>query len=141
MPLSLGSPIRMKVDLDHLVDDVPLGRVGKILGLRVVPPELLSGEAVEWSARANMIQQRVRAVGGRLYLTDRRLVFARNKAESHLGGKEWSADLGELASASPGGRRSIRVERNDGRVERFIIGSPHKSAETVDRAIRGFRER
>lgn len=128
----------MKTDSGHLVDDVPLGRVGKILGLRVVPPEMLSGEAVEWSARANMIQRRVRAVGGRLYLTERRLVFGRNRAESHLGGKEWSADLGELASASCGGRRSIRVERKDGRVERFIIGSPQDSAETVDRAIRTF---
>jgi hypothetical protein len=132
--------MRMNTDLDHLADDVPLGRVGKILGLRVVPPELLSGEAVKWSARANMIQQRVRAVGGRLYLTDRRLVFGRNKAESHLGGKEWSVDLGQLASASSGGRRSIRVERNDGRVERFIIGSPHNSAEIVDRAIHAFHK-
>jgi hypothetical protein len=131
----------MNTDRDHLTEDVPLGRSGKILGLRVVPPELLSGEAVKWSAKANMMQQRIRAVGGRLYLTDRRLVFGRNKAESHLGGKEWSADLGELASASSGGRRSIRVERNDGRVERFIIGSPQGSAETLDRAIHAFRER
>lgn len=126
----------INTDPGHPVEDVPLGRVGRILGLRVVPPELFSGEALEWSARANMIQQRVRAVGGRLYLTDRRLVFGRNKAESRLGGKEWSADLGELASASSGSRRSIRVERNDGRVVRFIIGSPQDSAEIVDRAIR-----
>jgi hypothetical protein len=80
-------------------------------------------------------------VGGRLYLTDRRLVFGRNRAESHLGGKEWSADLGELASASSGGRRSIRVEHDDGRVEKFIIGGPRDSAETVDRAIRAHRGR
>jgi hypothetical protein len=130
----------MTTHLDQL-DDAPLGRVGKILGLRVVPPELLSGEVVEWSARANMVQQRVRAVGGRLYLTDRRLVFGRNRAESHLGGKEWSADLGELASASSGGRRSIRVEHKDGRVEKFIIGAPRDSAETVDRAVQAFRDR
>lgn len=88
-----------------------------------------------------MMQQRLRAVGGRLYLTDRRLVFGRNRVESHLGGKEWSANLGELVSASPGDRRSIRVERNDGRVEKFIIGAPGDSAEIVECAIRAFRER
>lgn len=131
----------MKSDPDHLADDIPLGRVGKVLGLRVVPPEMSSDEVIEWSARANMMQLRIRAVGGRLYLTDRRLVFGRNKTESRLGGKEWSADLGELASASPSGRRSIHVERNDGRVEKFIIGSPRDSAETVERAIWAFRER
>jgi hypothetical protein len=129
----------MNADRDQLAEDVPLGRFGTILGLRVVPPELLSGEAVRWSARANMMQQRVRAVGGRLYLTDRRLVFSRSKAESHLGGKEWSANLEDLASVSSRGRRSIRVERNDGRVERFIIGAPQDSAYTLDRAVHAFR--
>lgn len=129
----------MTTDPDH-IDDPPPGRIGKILGLRVVPPELFDGESVVWSAKANMVQWRVRAVGGRLYLTDRRLVFARNTAESHLGGKEWSAGLGKLASASSGGRRSIRVECKDGRVERFIIDSPPESAETVDHAIRAFHD-
>ena len=83
-----------------------------------------------------MVQHRIRFVVGRLYLTDRRLVFARNRFESATGGKEWSADLSELASASVGGRRAIRIELTDERVERFIVASPHDSAEIVDRTIR-----
>jgi hypothetical protein len=49
----------MNDDPPGLVDDVPLGRVGAIFGLRDVPPDSLSGLPVVWSARANMIQHRV----------------------------------------------------------------------------------
>jgi hypothetical protein len=131
----------MEAGSGYQEDDIPLGRFGRLLGLRVVTPKLLSDEVVEWSARANMIQQRIRAVGGRLYLTDQRLVFGRSKVESRLGGKEWSADLSELAAASSSGRRSIRIAGRDGLVVKFIIGSPRSSAETVDRAIRAKRSR
>jgi hypothetical protein len=83
------------------------------------------------------MQRRVRAVGGRLYLTDRRLIFGRNKLEALLGGKEWSAPLVELASATPQDRaKTIHVGTADGGVERFVIGSKQKSAEIIDRAIR-----
>jgi len=83
-----------------------------------------------------MVQQRVRSVGGRLYLTDRRLMFGRSRAESLVGGKEWSAALPSLASASATGKRTIAVEDATGRVERFLVKSPEESAETIDQAIR-----
>jgi hypothetical protein len=83
-----------------------------------------------------MVQQRVRSVGGKLYLTDRRLVFERSRIESFLAGKEWSANLAELVVASEEGRRRIKVEQGDGRVEAFIVRSPRESAEVVNRAIR-----
>jgi hypothetical protein len=121
---------------EHLDDDVPVGAVGRFLGFGIATPKMQDGEEVLWSVRANMVQHRVRAVGGRLYLTDRRLVFGRSRIESALGGKEWSASLSDLISASSGGRRSIRIEGQDGRVEKFILGSPDPAAEVVDRAIR-----
>lgn len=79
-------------------NDVPLGTAGKVVGLGVVPPDLQRGEEIRWSARANRMQNRVRAVGGRLFLTDNRLIFGRSKLESLLGGREWSASLRALAS-------------------------------------------
>jgi hypothetical protein len=129
----------MQANSDQLAGDVPFGVIGKLLGLRIVPPQTESGELVAWSARANMVQRRVRAVGGRLYLTDRRLVFGRSRTESFLGGKESSANLGDLASASAGGKRTIRVECEDGRVERFVIDSADHSARVIDKAIRSTR--
>lgn len=72
----------------QIQSDVPLGSVGIWMGLRVVPPKLQAGEEVKWSKRANRFQRRLRAVGGRLFLTNDRLIFGRNKLESLLGGKE-----------------------------------------------------
>lgn len=126
----------MTKNTDQSMNDVPLGAIGKVLGLRVEPPKMQDGEEVRWWSRANMVQQRVRSVGGKLYLTDRRLVFERSRIESFLAGKEWSANLAELVVASEEGRRRIKVEQGDGRVEAFIVRSPRESAEVVNRAIR-----
>lgn len=121
----------------HTESDLPLGVIGKLFGLRVIAPELPAGEQIRWSARANRMQRRVRAVGGRLYLTDRRLIFGCSKLEGLLGGKEWSAPLAELVSATPQDRvRTIHVGTAGGGVERFVVGSKHESAEIIDRAIR-----
>jgi hypothetical protein len=127
----------MAAGIERAVDDVPLGPAGRLMGLRIVPPDLQGGEQLEWSARANMMQQRIRAVGGRLFLTDRRLIFARTRIESSLLGKEWSAELADLESAWVKGWRRVRVERTGGRVERFVVASPEEAAAIIDRAIRG----
>jgi hypothetical protein len=125
----------MAAEIEQAVDDVPLGPVGRLMGLRVVPPELQSGEQLVWSARANRMHG-LRAVGGRLFLTNRRLIFARTRAESLLRGKVWSAELGELASASKYGWRKMAVERADGETERFVVVGPEECATILDRAIR-----
>jgi hypothetical protein len=126
----------MTADLEAALKDLPLGPVGRMLGLRIVPPRLEPDERLEWSARANRMQG-LRAVGGRLFLTNRRLVFARTRIEKFLRGSEWSAELGDLASASKYGWRKIAVERADGQVERFVVLSPEETAAIIDRAIRG----
>jgi hypothetical protein len=83
------------------------------------------------------MQRRIRAVGGRLYLTDRRLIFGRSRLEALLGGKEWSASLAELSYATPQDRvKTIHIGTAGEGVERFIIGSKKESAEIIDRAIR-----
>jgi hypothetical protein len=135
--MQLGESKEMAGVSKYAEADVPLGIIGRLFGLRVIDPELQAGEQLCWSARANRMQRRVRAVGGRLYLTDRRLIFGCSKLEGLLGGKEWSAPLVELASATPQDRvRTIHVGTAGGGVERFVIGSKQESAEIIDRAIR-----
>lgn len=60
--------------------DAPLGPIGEMIGLGVDDPEFPPDEIVVWAAKANRFQG-IRAVGGRIYLTDRRLVFAPNDFE------------------------------------------------------------
>lgn len=123
---------------NQVENDVPLGILGRLVGLRVVPPELHAGEEIRWSVRANRLQQKVRSVGGRLYLTNNRLMFCRNTLESLLGGRKWNAQLSELTSATTAGcMRTIRVDLADGGVQRFIVPNKEQSAAIIDAAIRG----
>ncbi|HVV49150.1 MAG TPA: hypothetical protein VHO06_05795 [Polyangia bacterium] len=121
-------------------DDVPLGSAGRMFGLSVREPEFEEGEEVRREFRANRWQHRIRAVGGRLYLTDRRLIFVPHKFDSKLGGRRWSARLQDLEGSSPGGGpRTIRVEVHDGRDQRFVIPDRTETAAVIDEAIQDAR--
>jgi hypothetical protein len=116
--------------------DRPFGTAGDLLGLRVREPLFEEGEEVRWEARANHVQQRVRSVGGRIYLTDRRLVFAPNKFEEKVAGRPWSASLSDLDCAFVKGlMKTVCVVGVDGETHRFVIWPRSKSAATIDAAI------
>jgi hypothetical protein len=57
--------------------------VGQAFGLRVREPPFEEGEKVRWEARANRFQNGIRAIGGRIYLTDRRLQDLRRGVITH----------------------------------------------------------
>ena len=65
--------------------NVPPGSTYAAIRRRLIEPELCPEEEALWSDRANRFQNKPRAVGGRLYITDRRLVFAGNEFEGCLG--------------------------------------------------------
>jgi hypothetical protein len=116
--------------------DKPFGVAGQLLGLRVREPKFEEGEEVRWEARANRFQQRMRSVGGRIYLTDRRLVFAPTKFEERIAGRAWSARLSSLDRAFVHGlMKLVHVVANDGEKQRFVIGSRVESAATINAAI------
>jgi hypothetical protein len=122
--------------------DKPLGRAGRKLGLRVPEPDFEEGEAVRWEGRANRFQGKLWAVGGGLYLTDRRLIFVPNKIESKIFfAKTWSASLGDLDRAFVGGGllRIVGVVNRDGGTSRFVVGSRKDSAATIDAAIQALK--
>ncbi|MGH2985695.1 MAG: hypothetical protein ACRDLO_03275 [Solirubrobacterales bacterium] len=90
------------------------------------------GERLEWSKAANRFQGS-RAVGGRLALTDQRLVFASNRLDALLRGRRWAMPLEQIRSVGVeprgGGNKSLfggnlrnrlRIRSGDGE-ELFVI--------------------
>jgi hypothetical protein len=86
-------------------------------------------EQVVWSQGANRIQPSGRAVGGKLFLTDRRLVFCPHWVDGATGGKTWEVSLTGVAAvgtAPKGGKRGglrerLRLELTDGAEELFVV--------------------
>lgn len=116
--------------------DKPFGVVGWAFGLRVREPVLEEGEEARWEARANRFQSKVRSIGGRIYLTDRRLVFAPTKFEERVAGRAWSARLADLDRAFVAGpMKTVRVVAVNGQEDRFVIWPRVESAATIDSAI------
>lgn len=104
--------------------------------MSVEEPPFEEGEKVRWEARANRFQNGIRAIGGRIYLTDRRLVFAPNKFEKKIAGRAWSAQLADLDRAFVKGPiKTVRVVASDGEKQRFVIWPRVESATTIDTAI------
>jgi hypothetical protein len=119
-------------------------RAGRKLGLRVPEPDLEEGESIRWEDRANRFKSKVWAVGGGLFLTNRRLIFVPNKIESKVFfGKTWSADLGDLDRAFVGGGmlKTVRVVGRDDVTSRFVIGGRENAAARINAAIRTAKPR
>jgi hypothetical protein len=89
-----------------------------------------------------------RAVGGRLFLTNQRLVFAPQWVERLTGQKgEWSCPLGtvERIAAAPrslalpfsgGARRRLSVHLKDGTDELFVVNHVEAVAAALTQALR-----
>jgi hypothetical protein len=117
--------------------DVPLGRLGAMFGLRVKEPEFESSEMVVDEWRTNQWQMRIRSVGGRLYLTDRRLIFVPTRIEARLAGRVWAARLSELEGARLVRLvRTVGVTTSGGRTERFVVYEREETAARIDRTIK-----
>jgi hypothetical protein len=111
------------------------------MGIWVRGPDLGQAETVVWNRAANRSQSTGRAVGGRLYLTQERLVFEPNRVDAATGGDSWQAPLGALAavSAQPpdgralsGGLRTrLRLDLSDGNIELFVVNRLDEVVQTI----------
>lgn len=121
----------------------PREQVKHILSeLEAVEPEFGAEERVLWTKRANRFQSAIRAVGGRIYLTDRRLVFASHRFDAKFGGEEWSAPLERIEEVFVRGPfRTVRVRLDDGMVERFVAWPSRDCAELIGAAADAARKR
>lgn len=68
------------------------------MGLWVRKPELEAREHVRWSRFANRTQSKHRAVGGRLFLTEHRLLFEPNRFDALTGGGSFCIHLRDVVS-------------------------------------------
>ena len=97
-------------------------------------------EQVVWSQGANRMQGG-RAVGGKLFLTDRRLVFCPQWVDGATGGKTWDASLATVAAVGTapkrGRRERLRIEIADGDEELFVVNRVAEVVSRLDAARQG----
>jgi hypothetical protein len=105
---------------------------------------LEQGETLTWSRRANRFQGS-RAVGGRLAITDRRLMFAPHRFDAALVGKRWEARLDEIRTAGieprgssvkglfgGGMRKRLRIRTSAGEEEHFLVNKIDQVLESLE---------
>lgn len=107
--------------------------MAKIGGGWLTSQEAHAGEDVSWSRLANRMQGS-RAVGGKLFLTDQRILFCPHRVDGLLFGKPWSVELAAVseigvepkgsgkASKFGGGMRDrLRIRTADGSEDLFVV--------------------
>ncbi|MFE7718398.1 hypothetical protein ACFU44_05085 [Nocardia rhizosphaerihabitans] len=113
------------------------------MGWWIGSPTLGASEKVVWQQLANRTQGG-RAVGGRLYLTEARLVFVPNRLDALTGGKRWEVPLSRvraLGRQSPDGglfsgglRTRLHVDTDSG-TELFVVGKLDEVIEILETAL------
>ena len=101
------------------------------MGWWVAKPYSRGDEVWVWNCGANRQQGGIRQVGGRLFLSDQRLVFQPTRLDSVTRGKRWAVSRGQVAELSvsarqaglnPAGLRNrLRVSQIDGEVDVFVV--------------------
>ena len=113
------------------------------MGLWVSKPRFERGERVLMKPGANRSQGN-RAIGGRLFVTDRRVIFVPNIVDRLTGATTWTcglSDVGDVGTAerslnepfSGAARRRLEVRLAGGGKELFVVNH----VESVGKALRG----
>ena len=109
--------------------------------------EALPGESVQHAYNVNYLRQTGRPLGGKLYLTDRRLLFSPHKLDAVLGGERTTIELDSVVDVSTlergtgpedePGRSADRllVECADDSTHSFVVGKPETVADEIVTAI------
>lgn len=108
----------------------------KLGGWRLAKIEGLAGETEVFSTFANRTQSTNRAVGGKLFVTDRRLLFTPHLFDSMLGGETreiFPAEIAGVSAQNAGGdtsggglRKRLRIDLKNGVTELFVINKLDK---------------
>lgn len=119
------------------------------MGSWIGEPALTFGEQILWRRLANRQQGPYRSMGGRLFVTDRRVIFLPNRVDKVTGGQSWSRDLTDIArveveprhygipfvTKDVGLRRRLRVEGRDGTIEIFLVNRVKHAVARLEAAI------
>ena len=113
------------------------------MGLLVPKPRLEGGETSQWHRLANR-EQGDKAVGGRLDVTTKRVVFTASRLE---GGSGWEVPRGDVSAVAvqapgpdsgPGGiRHQVRLELRNGDTELFVIRDPEGAVKELQGLLEG----
>jgi hypothetical protein len=103
----------------------------------------VAGAVEQW--RANRTQSAMRAVGGKLVLTETQLEFRPNRVDTATGGRAWSAELAQIRSGGTEKRgrnplngsirERLRVETADGGAELVVVNGLEQVIERIRRAL------
>lgn len=119
------------------------------MGIFFKPAQLAGDETLIWKKLANRTQG-ARAVGGRLFLTDRRLMFQPNRIDAVLRGRAWSTPLtliervgyedpdGSLFSGglfSGGLRTRLRIDLVGGGTELFVVNGVDSAVQIIQKGV------
>jgi hypothetical protein len=106
----------------------------------VAPPVAMLERALLWEHGASHFQRR-RLVGGRLYLTDKHLVFQPNRLEVAARAKPWSVELHEIAAVGPESwlRRRLRIDVTDQPSHCFFVTGIDRTGEQLVALINRLR--
>lgn len=118
------------------------------MGIWVAKPRLEADEVVRWEKFANRQQSEYQATGGRLYLTDRRLLFVPNRLDSVTGGDRWSVSSANVREIGVEGReptipvagkaaklrRRLRIATTTG-LELFVINKVNEAVSDLKSAL------
>lgn len=110
------------------------------------------GEQVLKSFKANRTQSEGRAVGGKLFLTDQRLLFEPGSVDSKTGGEKVSIELNtieKVSKESSGGRGlkdslfggglrdRLRIDINDQNTELFVVSNLSTVRDEINTIVEG----
>ncbi len=112
-------------------------------------PTLATGENITWQRNANREQSPLRYVGGKLFVTDRRIIFVANRFDKSTGGDSWVRPLRDVTSVliepahaaipflglTARMRRRLRLEGRDGEIALFVVNRVDESARMIQAAV------
>ena len=105
----------------------------------------LEGETEVFSIFGNRTQSANRAVGGKLFVTDRRLLFTPHLFDYALGGQRreiFFTDIANVSAQTAGGdafggglRNRLRIDLRDGTAELFVVNKLDQVIEKLQKHI------
>jgi len=114
----------------------------KIGGWWLADHKALPDEKILYSCMANRTQSPNRAVGGKFFLTNKRMLFCPHWIDFALWGRKWSADLKQIKAIGiepKGGpdiyggaiRDRLKITLQDDKVELFVVNNLNKTLEQL----------
>jgi hypothetical protein len=119
------------------------------MGFWVARPYLRSGETIVWRVAANRQQSASRAAGGRLFLTEKRLLFQPNRLDSVLRAAYWSVPIADIVDVDVAARQPalplfgraaalrnrLKVVQKDGDVDLFVVSNLERVVDRIAAAV------